>query len=81
ALLFVTVVSSTLFTHQHYLLDVLGGSFLGCASYYFGNVVSSSTKLSLLQLRPAGQAGGIKSYSVRDTNRKSVYENNKNSHA
>jgi membrane-associated phospholipid phosphatase len=78
AMLFVTVVSSTLFTHQHYLLDVLGGSFLGCASYYFGNVVSSSAKLSLLQLRPKGQAGDTEPYSVRDVNKKSVYENNKN---
>jgi membrane-associated phospholipid phosphatase len=39
AMLFVIVVLSTLFTHQHYLLDLLGGWFLGWGGYQFGQAV------------------------------------------
>ncbi len=35
-LLFVIVSLSTLFTRQHYILDVVGGYFVGLAGYYFG---------------------------------------------
>jgi membrane-associated phospholipid phosphatase len=54
-LLFGIVVMSTLFTHQHYMLDAVGGSLLGWRAYYLGHVIIPLERLSPLRTRSENQ--------------------------